>query len=170
MSNLPDHEQAIAEAFAKLPESLQVALTEVDWGSAIQHMGKKYTLSIPQLGSLDTETLLVLLDITDRKNFPSMLSRELGLDAETVTHLVQDLNSSVFQPIQDKVMSLDADQNNSTPKREDILSDIEDKPVETVVHKKLADVFSIPPASSDHSVEKLAGYTGGEDPYQESLD
>ena len=168
---LQDHEQAIAEAFAQIPESLQTALTEVDWGSAIQHMGKKYSLNIPQLGSLDTEVLLVMLGLTDDKDFPGMLSQELGLDSETVSKLVQDLNSSVFQPIQDRVMKLD--QKTDLPERDDLLLSIEDKKPEqkeTVVHKKLSDVFSVPPATSDHSTEKPVGYADGEDPYLEPID
>jgi hemin uptake protein HemP len=169
---LQDHEQAIAEAFAQLPASLQTAMTEVDWGTAIQHMGKKYSLSIPQLGKLDTEVLLVMLGLTDDKEFPRMLSQELNLESETVSKLVQDLNSSVFQPIQDRVMKLDKETH--LPQRDDILSSIEDKKPEkkeTVVHKKLADVFSVPPAKTDHSTtETPTGYADGEDPYHEPID
>jgi len=155
----------IEESFKKIPEVTQKVLLASNWEQDVWVIAKKHHLLLDETEAVVQQIGLILLGVKSSDNLQYNLTEEADLLESEARDLIREVNVTVFIPIQEKIKEL-----LTHPERADILTEIEDKPKETVVHKKLSEIFSIPQATSDHSQDLPKVYNAGEDPYHEPID
>lgn len=163
----------IEDYFDGLPEVTKQVLLESNWEQSIWNIAKKHGILLEDTDALVKEIGLILLGVEKPSDLKDNLRHNAAI-YQNVDDLIREINIVVFVPMQEKVKEL-----LKHPKRDDLMTAIEDgpdhkpaQPTETVAHKKLSEIFSIPPATSDHSEEMTmpTSYADGEDPYHEPID
>ncbi len=188
--------EQLLEAYNKLPKSLQEAVLSVDTTKAISEIGKKYGLPVDKMGELADQTTGVMLGFTDSKDLISNLKTNLNVDIETAQKIGEDVNSKIFLPIREALMSLRSDteeENKEAPAevtKEEVLKEIERNeppaifkgtvvPKESPFDAKMSShslggeksVFKIPPEESEIKEGEDAKKTPPpKDPYREPID
>ncbi len=188
--------EQLLEAYNKLPKSLQEAVLSVDTTKAIREIGKKYDLPIDKIGELANQATGVMLGFTDSKDLISNLKTNLDVDIETARKIGEDINSKIFLPIRESLMSLKNGAEEGGEKvpteitKEEVLREIEKTeppaifkgtvvPKESPFDAKMSprslggekSVFKIPPEESEiKEGEDVKEAPPPKDPYREPID
>lgn len=159
----------IEDAFKELPPENQQALLESTWEKQLWDITKKHGMLIDESENIAKEVGLVLLGVEPTHDLQDNIERHADISSTLAATLIREINLMIFIPMRDKIQEL-----QQQKKRGDLLSQIEDKPeIETVAHKKLAELFSIAPGKSDYSLDtpqQPVSYPKGKDPYHEPID
>ncbi len=113
----------IKERFDSLPESIKQAILSSDYENTIIEIGKKYQMTVEQMGILEQETTLVMMGLTKTKEFEGELTAEMHLDKEKISQITKDINDQVFLRVRDllKLMNIEPGEeptlNDDTPKK-----------------------------------------------------
>lgn len=102
--------QAIKERFSALPKTIQDAILSSDYQNTLIEIGKKYGLTVEQLGILEQETTLVMMGLTSPNSYRSDLQSQMGagVDSSKIGGIVDEVNNKVFFAIREllKLMNL----------------------------------------------------------------
>jgi hypothetical protein len=90
----------LQEIYAALPQDLQEAIMSSQFQNTLIEIGRKYKLTIEQLGNLEMQTTNVLLGVTNPNNYQHELETELGVtDKEIIGKIVEEANEKIFKTI-----------------------------------------------------------------------
>lgn len=96
-----DYTQEELEArYQKLPAPLKEALFSPDIAYSVFDAGKKYNMTIDQIGNIADEVGYVILGLTRPNEFISNLTERLGIDSDTARAIALEINQTVFASLQ----------------------------------------------------------------------
>ncbi|MEK9195344.1 MAG: hypothetical protein AAB975_03130, partial [Patescibacteria group bacterium] len=87
--------------FARLPEPLKDEMMSVENSERIFEAGKKFGLTIEQIGFLAEEAGYVVLGLTHPNDFVGRLKDHLRVDEEKAKTIAQQINHQVFFPLRE---------------------------------------------------------------------
>ena len=136
--------EVLLEQYKKLPEALQKAIVSVENTKIIQDIGKKHNLHVDQMSELVDETWLALLGIIRSTDFVGDLKNRLEVDQQKAEEIAKDVNNQIFNeiksalveaekiggPPREQTLQSEVGEVDVLPPRENILGEIEDKPVQ----------------------------------------
>lgn len=96
-------EEEIIEKYKELPPDVRDAIFGVDSTRTIEEIGKKYKLTIDKLGDLSNEIRVLMLGITEPKDFISNISRRLGVDKKMAHDITAEVNEKIFSKIRESL-------------------------------------------------------------------
>ncbi len=99
-------QKIIEDQMATLPPEIKTVLAEFDWATKSNELGAKHQLHIDQLGTLQTEILLVLIGIVPPDSFESELKESLKLPDEKIAEIVKDANEMIFKPVRQSLVDI----------------------------------------------------------------
>jgi hypothetical protein len=89
-----------------LPQELQQVIQSSEYQEKLFQIAKKNQWTYEQLGTLELETTMVLLGMTNPNNYQKALAEELGKKPAELTTIVADIKTQVFDPIRTSLMKL----------------------------------------------------------------
>lgn len=98
--------EQLKQIFKSLPEDLQDAITSVESAQILSEIGKKFKLHLDQQSFLGDETGYVLLGVSDPMEFVSSLSIKLGIDRNTASQIVSEINEKIFVKIKESLRQI----------------------------------------------------------------
>ena len=93
----------MAERFAKLPPSVQGAITSADVEAHLRELAKTQQLHLDQWDLLENEVMLTLLGLAKSSELKQNIMKEVGVSDEVATVLAGDIAEYVFKPIRDEL-------------------------------------------------------------------
>lgn len=161
-------EQLIKDQLEKIPEAKRKAVLESSWAVDLKKIAVENGLSPEMTGPLETETLLVLLEVENKENFTENLVRELTISREVAGSINKSVSEKVFAPILESKITNEP----VTPasKNEKLLEEPKEITPSTpqsfynthTEKQEKAEVIAPTPA-------KITSYPGGIDPYREPI-
>ncbi len=103
----------ISEHYEKLPSYVRESLEQIHWDEEILAIGKKHGLHIDEMGTLQLETMMVLVGIVHPDEYPKSLQQELHIPKEKIDAIVADVNEKVFKNIREALISYITTQDGS---------------------------------------------------------
>ncbi len=151
--------KTIKEKFDSLPESIQEIILSSDYQNTLVEIGKSNQLTIPQMGTLELETTLVMMGLTPTKNFEAELTKELGVNPMKGSQIVNEINTKIFLRIRDllKLMNTPKGEEPSLEETSN-LKGVENIPfkVFTPVVNTINPIKSTPPQPSPYKEEGVS--------------
>jgi hypothetical protein len=92
--------------FSLLPEDLQNTINSSDYQMKLFEIAKKYKLTYEQLGTLELETTMVLLGMTDPRTYQRELSANINKKTEDLALIIKEVEEQVFGPIRESLKNL----------------------------------------------------------------
>ncbi|MCE9549391.1 hypothetical protein K8Q98_03290 [Candidatus Nomurabacteria bacterium] len=111
----PETEKIIREQMEKLPPEIRELFLMPDLGEKIIAIGKKNTLNVEQMGSLETETYLVMLGLVRPEEFESELKSNLKIDELKAKNIITDVNLQILSGIREKLEKLHEKKEGDAP-------------------------------------------------------
>lgn len=105
-----DIEQIIKERYQELPTDIQRAIQSNDLAGKFDLIAQKHNLHVDQNGSLQTETVLVMLGLESSKKYVSNLERELEISHEKALAISEDVNREILMSIRDSLRKMEEGQ------------------------------------------------------------
>lgn len=93
--------EIIEENYEALPEVLKPFVYSEEVDASVAEIGKKYNLHIDQVGKLRNAITFVVLAVLKAEDFSAEIQKELGLPAEEVGKIVEDVNVQIFSKIRE---------------------------------------------------------------------
>ena len=93
--------QEVEEHFQRLPEPLKEAMMSVENSERIFEVGKKFALTVEQIGFLAEESGYVVLGLTHPQDFVARLGQHMRVDADKAKNIAQEINHRVFFPLRE---------------------------------------------------------------------
>lgn len=91
----------IKEAYHNLPDLVREIIDGSEWEKSIRNITNKYKLLINQGLLLEDETLLVMLGLSDPKDFVQTISSEADIDPQVAKQIGKDIEDEVFVKIRE---------------------------------------------------------------------
>lgn len=98
------NQKLIEERVAMLPPYIRTALGNINWGPEILNIGKKFGLHVDEMGTLQTETVLVLVGLVHPNEYPANLRQELHVPQEKIDGIVKDVNEKILKTIRQSLI------------------------------------------------------------------
>lgn len=100
-------QEQLKEKYNKLPEDVKNAIFSAGVEKALTEIGEKNNLHIDKIGELMEEVDLVMLGVTNPKDFIRNLYGRLGIeDKEQVRRIAHEVNEQVFQKIRESLKTV----------------------------------------------------------------
>lgn len=99
-------ETQMKEAYARLPKTIQQAITSADVQKHLRALADTHKLHLDQWTALENEVMLALLGIEPIGALPKNIQTEVGVDTATSTALSKDISEIVFAPIRGELERL----------------------------------------------------------------
>lgn len=116
-----DIEQIIKERYQELPTDIQRAIQSNDLAGKFDLIAQKHNLHVDQNGSLQTETVLVMLGLESSKKYVSNLERELEIPHDKALAISEDVNREILMSIRDSLRKMEEEQEKEeVPQPENI--------------------------------------------------
>lgn len=139
-------EQQIEERYGRLPPELREAIFSPESAKIMMQTGRKFGLTIEQIGFMAEETSFVLLGLTRPADFANQLASRLKLDADKTRALASDINHELFFGLREILKKTHAfDVGPDVFQKPDVLSGI-------IPPKPPAPSFATPPGDKSKSV------------------
>lgn len=140
----PTIEQIIEERFDKLPKYVQDYISDPDFKNVVRNIIGKYNLHIDVQGKIEAELVMLLLGVTEPKDFHTNLLREAGLESSVATALTKDINENIFMKIKESATQR-PQLHNELPARETVPSPAPaPQPAEYMVAKESQEPINTP--------------------------
>ncbi len=98
----------IQEAFEKLPQKLQQAISSPDIHQKIMDIGNEHRLHIDQIGELVDQIGLVMLGLERSSDFVSTVSSRLSMSSNEARAIADDINTQIFSSIKTDMREMEA--------------------------------------------------------------
>ncbi|MES3031448.1 MAG: hypothetical protein V4697_03490 [Patescibacteria group bacterium] len=102
-----DRESIIKEKFQQLPEDIKAAIKSNDLAAKFDAISERHGLHVDQSGSLQTETLLVMLGIEDSDAYVDNIRKELDISQNEAESIAQDVNQEIFKGIRTSLRTME---------------------------------------------------------------
>jgi len=101
----PKHnfEEVMADRFARLPPSVQNAITSTDVEAHLRELAKTHQLHLDQWDLLENEVMLTLLGLQETSRLKDNIVKEVGVSDDVATVLANDIAEYVFHPIRNEL-------------------------------------------------------------------
>ena len=99
-------EDELLSRFALLPDEIKNVISSSDYQMKLFDLAKKYKMTYEQLGALEMETTLVLLGVSDPKDYPGKVAAATNKKAEDLAPVIAEIKQQVFDPIHASLMAL----------------------------------------------------------------
>ena len=101
----PTHnfEDVMKEHFARLPTSIQNAITSADVEAHLRELAKTHQLHLDQWDLLENEVMLSLLGVQKTTQLKNNIVKEVGVSPEIAAVLATDIAQYVFHPIREEL-------------------------------------------------------------------
>lgn len=93
--------QKLDERFSKLPQEVQVAISESNYQAKLYAIAEKHKLSINYMGALDEATTKVMLGIIHPDKYETELQNNIAIPKEEITEIVNEVNEDVLKNIRE---------------------------------------------------------------------
>lgn len=103
MDQTTNFEEVMKERFAKLPPSVQNAITSADVETHLRELAKSHQLHIDQWDLLENEVMLTLLGLQQMSQLKENIATEVGVPDEVAAMLANDISQYIFQPIREEL-------------------------------------------------------------------
>lgn len=104
MENNETTQDIIKKRVAELPSYIREGLSKIAWDKEIIEIGKKHGLHVDEMGTLQTETVMVLVGLVHPDDYAKNLREELHLPRITVDLIVEDVNQKIFKNIRQSLI------------------------------------------------------------------
>ncbi len=98
--------QESSERFASLPTVVQNYLYSDEMTAALEDVGKKHSLHVDQIGSLEWEVVSVILGFTEPADFVEILEDALEIDEVQAQGIAKDVDVEIFQHVRTLMRSV----------------------------------------------------------------
>lgn len=99
----PTFEESIKQVMQILPPPIRSYLAQGKYTTVVQSLMTKYSLRIDQGGVLEREIMLLLMGIENPEEFNQTLATEANINQQTVSSIVQDVNTQIFSPLREEM-------------------------------------------------------------------
>ena len=106
------NDKALEEHLKNLPEEVRTTVLTFNWEQKMGDLGKKYGLRVDELNTVHFETLGTTVGLFHPGDLYENLKRNLGLDDETITNLVNDINENILGDLRRRIKALSGDKRN----------------------------------------------------------
>ena len=184
-------QEQLKEKYNTLPDDVKNAIFSAGVEKALTEIGEKNNLHIDKVGELMEEVDLVMLGITNPKDFIRNLYTRLGTeDKEKVRQVAHEVNEQVFQKIREALKAVHHIEGEQIPKesvnigtttpiekpmetKEESIEKIEypEKEEKDIVREKLQKMNVMPKEESEYEI-KMNGENKKKisvDPYREPI-
>jgi len=96
-------QKIIHDELANLPEKVQKGINSVDWVEICNSIGLKYLLTDDGINKLQTEVLLVLINMEYLDDLKLNIENHLEILKKDSENIAEDLVKQVFNPINNKI-------------------------------------------------------------------
>ncbi len=96
-------QQTLQQRMAELPPNVQEAIRSADFTKKLQSIGQKYLLHIDQLGTLESEVLMVMLGFVKPEDLVGNIVSELKVPLVTANLITTDVSQELFLPIRESM-------------------------------------------------------------------
>lgn len=116
-------EEEIIKKYKELPPDVREAIFGVDSTKTIEEIGTKYKLTIDKVGDLSNEIRVLMIGVTEPKDFMPNISRRLGVDKKTAHDITAEVNDRIFSKIRESLKSIHniKDEENNEEKEKEAL-------------------------------------------------
>ncbi|MCR4283995.1 MAG: hypothetical protein NUV64_01585 [Parcubacteria group bacterium] len=102
MSN-NQYNSKLMDKYKDLPGDVREAIFSVDSTEIIQDISKKNNLTIDKMSELADEIGLLMIGVTEPKDFMPNISRRLGVDKKTAHDITAEVNDRIFSKIRESL-------------------------------------------------------------------
>jgi hypothetical protein len=97
----------VQEQIKKLPKEVRDALASDELSTKIRAVGNNHHLHIDQIGTMEDEVILAIMGISDASELSDQLMKQLSISKMDADAIVNDINTTVFMPIQESMKKSD---------------------------------------------------------------
>ena len=126
-----DTEQIIKERYASLSPEMQTAIKSNDLAAKFEAIADRHGLHVDQSGSLQTETLLVMLGIEEGEAYVGNIKKELDISQNEAESIAQDVNEQIFKGIRTSLRTMEEAIVEEEEDREEKIQNIDISSIET---------------------------------------
>ncbi|MDD3662578.1 MAG: hypothetical protein PHT84_01795 [Candidatus Pacebacteria bacterium] len=91
----------ISPKFNSLPENLKTAISLSDYQNKVYSLGKKYSLSIDEMGILEEVVSNIMLGTLPANNLENEIKYKIEIPEDKARELIEGLNESIFKNIRE---------------------------------------------------------------------
>ncbi len=107
---MDEQAQKIMKAqLAKLPAEVQRIIASADLSARLITIARDHHLRVDEGAVVENETMLVLLGLEHPREYISNLKKELRMPTEAVEAVARDVDSQIFAPVRESLISLHKD-------------------------------------------------------------
>ncbi len=144
-----DTQSLIKQAYMNLPQDVQQAINNTDLAGKFSAIAEKHGLHVDQNGSLQTETILVMIGLEPAGDYVDNIQKELDISRNEAQSIAEDVNKEILDSIR---VSLRKIQEDSQDTADQELFELENEAKNTLQHAPLQ-------STAVSSVEKAGGFT-----------
>ncbi len=104
-------EQIIKETLKTLPSDIRQAIANTDLAGEFKKIAEKHGLLLDQNGSLQTETLLVMIGLRPSSDFVDNLKKNLDISRNEATSIAEDVNKEIFYSIRQSLQQIQLEEH-----------------------------------------------------------
>lgn len=97
---MDEREQIIQDAFNRLPEVVQDAITDGHVRPAMRALSDKYNLHLDKWTILENEIMFALLGLSDPAELTEHIANQVRIPTEQAASIASDVSRDIFGPIQ----------------------------------------------------------------------
>jgi hypothetical protein len=97
----------IKERMKEIPPEVQKAIADGNLPQKFDQISKKFSLRIDQSGSLQTETLLLMLGLESGSDFVDNLMKEAEMSREIATAVAAEVNTTILRDIHEALRAME---------------------------------------------------------------
>jgi hypothetical protein len=99
----PTLEESIKQVMQTLPPPIRNYLGQGKYSIVAKNLMTKYGLHVDQGSILEREIMLLLMGIDTPEEFTQSLAEEANLSQQTISSIVQEVNTQIFMPLQEEM-------------------------------------------------------------------
>lgn len=124
-----DTKKIIKKKFDRLPESIKELILSSNYENTLIEIGRKYNLTVEQMGMLEKETTMVMMGLIPIKDFQEDLTRELQVSQDKGFQITTDINEKIFLRIRELLKIMNSEEKLSQEEGIKANNEIEEKKI-----------------------------------------
>lgn len=145
-------QQIIKQRLNELPPDIREAIKSGNLAQKFSSIAEKHNLHLDQNGSLQTETMLVMLGLEPTEDYVNNLERELETSKNEAMAIAEDINKNIFSDIRESLRKMQTQNEVVDNTQQEI-------PSKTSVQSPKSQPIPPPPSNPNLSpLEKAGGF------------
>lgn len=108
-------QQIIKKRLNELPQEIRLAIKNADLSTKFETIANRHSLNIDQNGSLQTETLLVMLGLEPSEDYVGNIEKELEISRVEAQSIAEEVNKEILLNIKVAIRTLEEKEANLEP-------------------------------------------------------